>query len=179
MTGISIKNILSNKILKLFYLLSLRMSHTTESILGLLKEMDGATRVEVACKVFHLLQPDEEKVVKNFWIRQRKRRHKQEVQSERPAPNTITQPIHGCSLIFREDLIPQNSHLYLDVEKVSTRLHCNALRPYETVFTNNVDMEIKQAREQIIRNQEKHHMVAGSIALIDEKLNVILWAVLF
>jgi len=89
-----------------------------------------------------------------------------------------TRPNQQCHFIFREDLTPERGHLYLDVEKVSLRLSWNVLDDERIVFTTRRDDGIIEMRRSRLLDKCKHKQVAASMAIVTEKRDIVLYAVI-
>jgi hypothetical protein len=71
-----------------------------------------------------------------------------------------------------------SSHLYLDVEKISLKRGSTTLKNEKIVFTGKPDVEVRTTMLNRINNILRHNLVAGIVTIVNEKRDIILYAVI-
>lgn len=120
--------------------------------------------------------------MKNLVERRIKKRKLSSLSSSSPKVQRIHQSpklksLSSCHFIFREDLIPVRGNVYMDVEKVTLKLNQTLLEKENIVYTGNKDSLIEGSRRNRMRDNNKHFAVAGSIVIVNEQRDIILYAI--
>jgi hypothetical protein len=149
----------------------------------IMKGMTSLELLDLGCKIVASLTDDHLSTLSNFIQKSRSKRKRKHEKDDKAQPlqkiksSTPSNPISECTFVYREDIIPKNSNIYLDVEKID-------LFPGHTLFKNyNIGSTIYDACEEKrlwrdLTSRVKHFGVAGEVCLVNESGDVILFAVI-
>jgi hypothetical protein len=130
-------------------------SESVQSLLLYTPFLTEQEKIDLACGLATQIDTGKMGLVSKFWQKTRASRLKEAARvagacaTPIPRPGTQGMSAWQTPLIFRGDLIPKNGILFLDVEKVTM---------------------VKLAGE------EKHRMVAATVAIVDVNGTIVLWA---
>lgn len=149
--------------------LTLSSDATTQSnYLDLIRNLPQDDQVNLVCKLYDTLE-DKSKV-RNYVFRQAKKR-KGEVSKDNVRDSKAAR---GTNFIFRGDLIPEDDQLFIDVEKITLKIKNNCLK--------NIKIKNSQDEEETellgISKRTTHYPVAGHVALVNRRGDLILWAII-
>ncbi|OXA53653.1 RNA exonuclease 4 [Folsomia candida] len=156
------------------------------------EETQRVDQVTFACQLIYQMTLEDMATVQRYWRRQTQKirsklckKRKQEIHQEEEEesdeiliPKALSMSWQRCSLIFREDRIPNGGYIYLDVEKVSLRRQINPLLDNSIVPVDRMDQETRFRWERRMTNANVHFQAAAQVCLVDEKGIIILYAVI-